>query len=156
MRETGLFTHGRATLNFTIIPKCTPVSQCQVHAVPRRDVPCPCTNAPSAPPARELLPCPVPNPTAPTLRNPTSHSRHTFHPHHTCFPSLSRRTFHHSPAALALPLSFPHRLSPILATFPSSTCVLKRFPLTLPRKLSLTCVKRPVLRTAESTSLGRL
>ena len=59
VRETGLFTHGRASLNFTIIPMCTPVSQCHVHAVPGRDVPCSCTTAPSAPPAREILSCHV-------------------------------------------------------------------------------------------------
>ena len=59
VRETGLFTHGRATLSFTIIPMCTPVSQCHVHAVSGSDVPCPCATTPSAPPARELLSCPV-------------------------------------------------------------------------------------------------
>ena len=34
------------------------------------------------------------NPTAPTLRNPTFHSRHTFHPLPTHIPLLSRRTSH--------------------------------------------------------------
>ena len=59
VRETWLFTHGRASLNFTIIPMCTTVSQSHVHAVSGSDVPCPCTTAPSAPPARELLSCHV-------------------------------------------------------------------------------------------------
>ena len=95
-----------------------------------------------------------PNPTAPTLRNPTSHSRHAFHPHPTRFPSLSLCTFHHSPYSLAIPLSFPHWPSPILATIPSTTCVLKRFPLTSPRKLP--CVKRGFLRTAEPHRTSQL
>ena len=137
--------HGTSQLS-----PCAPLmSQCHLHAVPGSVLPCPCITAPSAPPARELLPCPVPNPTAPTLRNPTSHSRHAFHPHPTRFPSLSLCTFHHSPYSLAIPLSFPHPPSPILATFLSMVCVLKRFPLTSPRKLALTCVKRGFLRTAE-------
>ena len=62
---------------------------------------------------------------------------------------LSPLACHHSPAAVSIPLSFPHRPYPILATFLSMACVLKRFPLTSPRKLSLTCVKRGFLRTAE-------
>ena len=90
-----------------------------------------------------------PNPTAPALRNRTSDSRHTFHPLPTRFHSLSLLTFPHSSAALSIHLSFPHRPSPILATFLSMACVLKRFPLTSPRKLTLTCVKRGFLRTAE-------
>ena len=108
----------------------------------------------TAPPHHLLLPLAnycralCPNPTTPTLRNTTSHSRPTFHPLPTRFPSLSLLTFPHSPAALSIHLSFPHRPSPILSTFPSPTCVLKRFPLTLPRKLALTCVKRVFLRTA--------
>ena len=68
---------------------------------------------------------------------------------------LSLIASHHFPSALSIPLSFPHRPSPILATFPSPTCVLKRFSLTSPRKLALTCVKRPVLRTSGWTSLVR-
>ena len=91
-----------------------------------------------------------------SLFHRTSDSRPTFHPLPTRFPSLSLLTFPYSPDALAIPLSFPHRPSQILATFLSMACVLKRFSLTSPRKLALTCVKRPVLRTAESTSLGRL
>ena len=249
------------------------MSQCHVYAVSGSDVPCPCTTAPSAPPARELLSCPVPNPTSPTLGNRTSDSRHTFHPLPTHIPSLSRLTFHpfvvstlalsnsshvsfhgvrtktfsthvitkiapavremglfthsraslnftiismctpgvavpclcdagqgcamllhhctidssrariivmplcpnstsptlgnrtsdpdalsiltllafhHSHQALAVTLSFPHPPSPILATFTSMTCALKRFPRTTPRKLSLPCVKRGFLRTAET------
>ena len=90
-----------------------------------------------------------PNPTAPTLRNPTSHSRPTFHPLPTRFPSLSLLTFPYSPDALSIPLSSPHRPSPILATFLSMACVLKRFLLTSPRKLPLPCVKWGFLRTAE-------
>ena len=46
VREMELFTHGRASLNFTIIPMCTPVSQCHVYAMPGRDVPCHHTFAP--------------------------------------------------------------------------------------------------------------
>mgnify|MGYP007108745217 CR=1 FL=1 len=69
---------------------------------------------------------------------------------------LTLLAFLHSPSALSIPLSFPHRPSPILPTFLSMTCVLKRFPLTSPRKLALTCVRKPVLRTSGRTSLGRL
>ena len=69
---------------------------------------------------------------------------------------LSRLTFHHSPAAVSIPLSSPHRPSPILVTFPYTTCVLKRFPLTSPRKLSLPCVKRGFLRTAEPHRTSQL
>ena len=132
------------------------MSQCHVHAVPGRDVPCPRTFAQSAPPARELLPCPVSQPSTPTLRNPTSHSSRTFHPHPTRFHSLSLLVFHHSLDSLFIPLSSPHRPYPILATFLSMTCVLKRFPLTSPRKLSLPCVKRGFLRTAESHRTSQL
>ena len=152
----GLFTHGRASLNFTIIPMCTPGVAVPCHAVPRRDVLCPRTFAPSAPLARELLSCPVSQPSTPTLRNPTSESLLTYHPHPTRFPSLSLLTFPYSPDALAIPLSFPHPPSPILATFLSMACVLKRFPLTSPRKLALTCVKLAISRTSGRTNLGRL
>ena len=69
---------------------------------------------------------------------------------------LSLLAFHHSPAALSIPLSSPHRPYPILATFTSMTCVLKRFPLTSPRKLPLTCVKRGFLRTAEPHRTSQL
>ena len=81
-----------------------------------------------------------PNPTAPTLGNRTSDSLPTF--------ILSPLACHHSPDALSILLSSPHRPSPILATFLSMACVLKRFPLASPRKLPLTCVKRGFLRTA--------
>ena len=64
---------------------------------------------------------------------------------------LSLLTFPHSLSALSIPLSSPHWPSPIIATFPSLTCVLKRFPLTSPRKLPLTCVKLGFLRTAGAT-----
>ena len=69
---------------------------------------------------------------------------------------LSPLAFHHSPAALSIPFSFPHRPSPVLATFLSMACVLKRFPLTSPRKLSLTCVKWSFLRTAEPHRTSQL
>ena len=139
MRETWLFTHARAALRSKIIFLCAHGVAVHVYAVPGSDVPCPCAIAPSAPPARELLPCPVPNPqlTPDTLS------------------ILTLLTSHHSPSALSIPLSFPHPPSPILATFLSMACVLKRFPLTSPRKLALTCVKRPVLRTSGWTSLVR-
>ena len=91
-----------------------------------------------------------------SLFHRTSDSRPTFHPHPTRFPSLSPLACHHSPDALSIYLSFPNRSYPILATFLSMSCVLKRFSLTSPRTLALTCVKRPVLRTAGWTSLGRL
>ena len=61
---------------------------------------------------------------------------------------LTLLAFHHSPYSLSIPLSFPHPPSPILVMFLSMACVLKRFPLTSPRKLSLTCVKWGFLRTA--------
>ena len=115
-----------------------------------------------APPHHWLLPranscrAMCPNPTAPTLRNSTSDSLPTFHPLSTRLSSslyslviLSLLAFHHSHQALAVTLSSPHPPSPILATFLSPACVLKRFPLTSPRKLSLPCVKRGFLRTAE-------
>ena len=107
-----------------------------------------------APQHHRLLPCAksclarCPNPTAPTLGNRTSDSLPTF--------ILSPLACHHSPDALSIHLSFPHRPSPILSTFLSMACVLKRFPLTLPRKLALTCVKRPVLRTAEPHRTSQL
>ena len=42
---------------------CAPLmSKCHVYTVPGSDVPCPCAIAPSAPPARELLSCPVSQP----------------------------------------------------------------------------------------------
>ena len=69
---------------------------------------------------------------------------------------LSLLAFHHSPDTLSIPLSFPHRSSPILVTFLSTACVLKRFPLTSPRKLTLTCVKRGFLRTAEPHRTSQL
>ena len=69
---------------------------------------------------------------------------------------LSLLAFHHSPDALSIPLSFPHPPSPILATFTSMTCVIKRFPLTSPCKLALTCVKRGFLRTAEPHRTSQL
>ena len=69
---------------------------------------------------------------------------------------LSLLAFHHSPQALAIPLSLPHRPYPILTTFLSMACVLKRFPLTSPRKLPLTCVKRGFLRTAEPHCTSQL
>ena len=48
VRETGLFTHGRASRNFTIIPMCTPGVAVPCHAVPGSDVPCP-TPSPRCP-----------------------------------------------------------------------------------------------------------
>ena len=69
---------------------------------------------------------------------------------------LSLLTFPHSPDALAIPLSFLHRPSPSLTTFLSMACVLKRFLLTSPRKLSLTCVKWGFLRTAEPHRTSQL
>ena len=82
-----------------------------------------------------------PNPTTATLRHRTSDP--------DALSILSLLAFHHSHQALAVTLSFPHPPSPILATFLSMVCVLKRFPLTSPRKLALPCVKRGFLRTAE-------
>ena len=145
VRETGLFTHGRASPNFTIIPL---MSQCHVHAVPGSDVPCPCAIAPSAPPARELLSCPVSQPHSPTLRNRTSGP--------DSLSILSLLAFHPSSQALAVTLSFPHRSSPPHSKLPSIACVLKRFPRTSPRKLPLTCVKWGFLRTAEPHCASQL
>ena len=67
---------------------------------------------------------------------------------------LSLLTFLHSPDTFSIPLSFPHRPSPILATFLSMSCVINRFLLTSPRKFAMTCVKRPVLRTSGWTCRG--
>ena len=147
MREKAIFTHGRASLNFAIIPMCTPdvavpcpcgAWQCCAMTLHHRTIGSsraqtlvvPCVLAP------QLSPCAIPHLTPYSLT------------------ILSLLTFLHSPQALAIHLSFPHRPSPILATFLSTACVLKRFSLTSPRKLSLTCVKRPVLRTSGWTSLG--
>ena len=120
---------------------CTPVSQCYVYAMQDRDDKCPYAIAPSAPPARELLSCPVSQPHNSYLPNRTSESL---------------LASHHSHQALDIHLSFPHRPSPILSTFPSPTCALKRFPRTSPRKLSLPCVKRGFLRTAETHCASQL
>ena len=141
MRETWLFTHGRASLSFTIIPMFTP------------DVamPCPfCAWQGCAMPlhhrtigfsrARIIVMPLCPNSTSPTLGNRTSDP--------DTLSILTLLAFHHSHQALAVTLSFPHPPSPILATFLSMTCVLKRFPLTSIRKFALTCVKRGFLRTA--------
>ncbi len=104
-----------------------------------------------APPHHRLLPranyCRAlcPNPTAPTLRIP--------HLTPDTLSILTLLAFHHSSDSHSIPLSFPHWPSPILATIPSTTCVLKRFPLTSPRKLSLPCVKRGFLRTQSLTEL---
>ena len=63
---------------------------------------------------------------------------------------------------ITLPPHFPSlcRLhtgaSPILSTFLSMACVLKRFPRTSPRKFALPCVKRGFLRTAEPHRTSQL
>lgn len=116
-------------------PVTVPAWQCPV-TIPPRQSPAP------VPPARELLSCPVSQP----------HSSHAAQFHislPTHFPS-------HSPQALSVPFSFPHPPSQILATFLSTACVLKRFLLTSPRKLALTCVKWGFLRTSGWNSLGGL
>ena len=69
---------------------------------------------------------------------------------------LSLLTFPHSPDSLSILLSSPHWPSPILATFLSMACVLKRFLLTSPRKLPLPCVKRGFLRTSEPHGTSQL
>ena len=143
------------------------MSQCHVHAVPGRDVACPTPShhrlLPRANFCRALRRCPVtlsrdtatcrcisranscralcPNSTAPTLRNRTSDP--------DTLSILSLLACHHSSAALSIHLSLPHWSSPPHFTFPSMTCVLKRFLLASPPKLPLTCVKRGFLRTAE-------
>ena len=86
-------------------------------------------------PTPQLPPCAIPHLTPDTLS------------------ILTRLAFHHSPDALSIPLSFPHWPSTILSTFLSMACVLKRFPLTSPRKLSLPCVKWSFLRTQSLTEL---
>ena len=144
----GLFTHGRASLNYTIIPMFTPGVA----------VPCLCDAGQGC--AMPLHHRTIGSSRARTLVVPCSqtHGSHPAQSHisqPTHFPSspyllsiLTLLAFHHSPYSLSIPLSFPHRPSPILATFLSMACVLKRFPLTSPRKLSLTCVKRGFLRTS--------
>ena len=115
---------------------CTPDVAMPCHAMPGRDVPCPRTFAPSAPLARELLSCPVSQPHNSYLPNRTSESLLASHHFPDALSILSLLAFHHSPSALSIPLSFLHRPSPILATFPSQACVLKRFPLTSPPKIA--------------------
>ena len=101
-----------------------------------------------------VLPCSQPH---------SSHSAQSHISLPTHFPSspyslviLSPLACHHSPAALSIPLSFPHLPSPILTTFLSMTCALKRFPLTSPCKLALPCVKPGFLRTAEPHRTSQL
>ena len=89
-----------------------------------------------------------PNSTSPTLGHRTSDP--------DILSILTLLAFHHSHQALAVTLSFPHPPSPILATFLSMACVLKRFLLTSLRKFSLTCVKRGFLRTAEPHRTSQL
>ena len=71
--------------------------------------------------------------------------------------SHSPISFHHSLDSLSIPFVVPTpTLFPFPATFPSTSCALKRFPLTSPRKLALTCVKLAFLRTPGWNSLGGL
>ena len=107
-------------------------------------------------------------PCFPTLNSHPAQSHISLQPHFpsspyslsftlpTRFHSLSLLVFHHSLDSLFIPLSSPHRPYPILATFLSMACVLKRFPLTSPRKLALPCVKRGFLRTAEPHRTSQL
>jgi len=110
-------------------------------------------NAPT-PSHRRLLPransCRAlcPNLTASTLGNRTSDP--------DTLSILTLLAFHHSLFALSIHLSSPHPPSPILATFLSMACVLKRFSLTSPRKLSLACVKLGFLRTARTHLTSQL
>ena len=142
VRETGLFTHVRATLNFTIISMWHP--RCR-SAISIRCLAGMC-HAPS-PPHHRLLPraksclAQFPTPRLPPCATP--------HLIPDTLSILTRLAFHLSPAALSIPLSSPHRPSPNLSSFPTTTCVLKRFSLTSPRKLPLPCVKRGFLRTPE-------
>ena len=149
MRETGLFTHGKATLSSKIFSMCTldvampclccawqgcamPLHHRTIGSFRARTLAVPCFLT------LQLPPCAIPHLTPDALS------------------ILSLLAFHHSHQALSIPLSFPHRPSPILATFLSTACVLKRFPLTSPRKLPLTCVKRGFLRTAEPHRTSQL
>ena len=149
VRETGLFTHGRASPNFTNIPMCTPgvAVPCLCYAwlgcaMPlrhrtigssrARTLVVPCVLTP------QLTPFAIPHLTPDTLS------------------ILSLLVFHPSSSALSVHLSFPHRPSPILAMIPSMACVLKRFPLASPRKFALPCVKRGFLRTAEPHRTSQL
>ena len=135
---------------------CTPVSQCHVYVMPDSDVACPAPSPRCHHPRANSCLSLFPNPTAPTLHNPTSHSRLTFHLIPDSLSSLFILAFYHSPYVLSIPLSSPHQPSQILSTFPSPTCELKRFPLTSPRKLPLTCVKRGFLRTSEPHGTSQL
>ena len=107
---------------------CTPVSQCHVFAMPGRGEKC----------SYAIVHL---NPYSLSITLPTH------------IPSLSRLTFLHFPDALSIPLSFSHWPSTILSMFLSMACVLKRFPFTSPRKLSLPCVKWSFLRTQSLTEL---
>ena len=89
-----------------------------------------------------------PNPTTPTC--PIAH----LNPY--SLPITFPTHFPSSPYSLSIPLSSPHWPSPIIATFPSPTCALKRFPLTSPRNLSMACVKLGFLRTAEPHQTSQL
>ncbi len=146
MRETGLFTHDKASLNFTVISMCTPdvAMPCPCGAWQGCAMPLHHRTIGSSRARTLVLPC-FPTPQLP----PCAIAHLTPYP----LSILSLLAFHHSPQTLAIPLSFPHRPSPILATISSTTCVLKRFSLTSPRKLPLTCVKHGFLRTAGWTSL---
>ena len=166
MRETGLFTHGRASLNFTIIPMCTPgvAVPCLCDAGQGREMPLRHRTIGSSRSRTLALPSSQPHGSHPAPSHhrllpransclalfPTPHLPPLAIAHLTpdTLSILSLLTFPHSPYSLSIHLSFPHWPSPILATFLSMTCVLKRFPLTSPRKLPLPCVKWGFLRTA--------
>ena len=95
VRETGLITHGRDTLSSKIISMCTPdvAMPCLCYAWLGCAMPLHHRTIGSSRARIIVMPL-CPNSTSPTLRNTTSHSRHTLHPHSTRFPSLFRRTFH--------------------------------------------------------------
>ena len=142
VRETGLFTHGSDTLSSKIISMCTPdvAMPCLCYAWLGCAMPLRHRTIGSSRARTLVVPCVL------TPQLPPCAIAHLTPTH---FPS--------SPYSLSitLPLHFPSlcRLhtgtSPILSTFLSMTCELKRFPLTSPRKLALMCVKRGFLRTAE-------
>ncbi len=119
----------------------THVTVSRVGASRVRNLVVPCVPTPQLPPC-------VPTPQLP----PCAIAHLTPYP----LSILTLLAFHHSPDSLSIHLSFPHSPSPILVTFLSMACVFKRFSLTSPRKLSLTCVKRGFLRTTEPRRTSQL
>ena len=120
VRETGLFTHGRASRNFTIIPMCTPgvavpcpcgagqgcamlLHHRTIGSSRVRNLVVPCVLTP------QLPPCAIPH--LISTHSPSSPYSLSF-TLPTRFPSLSRLTFHPFVVSTPGPLQFYPRFFP--------------------------------------------